>query len=99
MTQHVPTPGPNTDLPTIWMGRVLKVRSTIALLITVATPIATAYGIELSAYVDGVAEIGRGADMMINGFQILLPALSGIWLWLERRAPNYRLTVLPTSAS
>lgn len=86
-----PPNGPNKALAPLWVGNIKIARSTIATALTVIQPIAVLLGFEASA----VADFGRGTDQVLNGIQILGPAITGIWLWVERKAPTYRLTLLP----
>lgn len=85
----------NTNLPEI---PAYRVKSFWLLLITVLVTACNAAGfqllpslceVDLGCTADEVIARGEAAVRLI---QQLLPILSAIWLWIERRAPNYRLT-------
>ena len=85
---RVEVKGPNTDLPPLSPFSV-KARSTIALLLTVSQTLFLALGWDAS-HLPGVA---AGAGAILDGIQMLLPAIGAVWLWWERRAPNFRLSL------
>lgn len=81
---HVPHPAP-PSLPPL---PVWQARSFWASLLLVATVAANAFGVDLAAHLgDPDTLLDRGAAMA----QALAPVAFGLWAWLERRAPNYRL--------
>lgn len=80
-----PTPGPNTDLPPLEMFRA---RSTWVVLVAGAMQIAAFAKFDLLGLL-GVA----GQEQLVDGIMQIVAALALIWTWLERRAPNYRLTL------
>lgn len=80
-----PTPGPNTDLPPLEM---FKARSTWVVLVAAVMQIAAFAKVDLLGFV-GVA----GQEQLVDGIMQVVAAIALVWTWLERRAPNYRLTV------
>jgi hypothetical protein len=91
----------NTDLPEL---NGFAARSTWLILIGVLFAAASAVGIDLGHV---LGEMGIGATPMavlasgeraIDAWQLIAPQLLGIWAWVERRAPKYRL-VWPWSRS
>ena len=80
-----PTPGPNTDLPPLEM---FKARSTWVVLVAAVMQIAAFAHLDLLVLV-GVA----GQEQLVDGIMQVVAAVALVWTWLERRAPNYRLTV------
>jgi len=86
------------DLPA-WQAR-----SFWAMLLAVVATAANAFGVDLFGF---LGQIGAGAtpdeviatgERAISAWQMLAPLVLGIWAWLERRAPNYRLTLFRTPA-
>lgn len=84
----------NTTLPEL---PVWQARSFWAQLLLVASVLANAFGIDLF---EALREMGIGANpdevmatvtRIGSALQVLSPAFFGIWAWLERRAPNFRL--------
>ena len=85
----------NLSLPTlpVWQARSFWVQLLLAL-----TVMLNAQGIDLMGAL-GTLGLGTTPEAVIdtgtravNAVQQLLPILFGIWAWLERRAPNFRLT-------
>lgn len=93
---------PNYQLPPL---SPLKARSTIALVLTVATAISTLLGIDVFGF---LGSLGLGSNegevlgnvdkgvaivnaLIAHGNEIVL-LLAPVWLWIERRAPNARIT-------
>ena len=85
----------NTDLPE---ASAFGVKSFWLLLITVLVTACNAAGFQL---LPSLCEVDLGCtaedvvargEMAVGLIQQLLPILSAVWLWIERRAPNYRLT-------
>lgn len=90
----VPTSGPNRILPPL---SPLKARSTVAAILSVLALIGPLLGGGLGEL---LTEIAASADLIqqeteraVNAFNALLGVASLIWLWWERRAPNYRLSL------
>lgn len=90
----------NIDLPELpaWQAR-----SFWAMLLAVIATLANAAGIDLWGL---LSEIGAGAtpdeviatgERAIGAWQAVAPLLLGLWAWIERRAPNYRLTLFRKS--
>ena len=84
----------NTTLPEL---PVWQARSFWAQLLLVASVLANAFGIDLFAALREMG-IGSNPDEVMatvtrigSALQVLSPAFFGIWAWLERRAPNFRL--------
>jgi hypothetical protein len=102
MLRQLVTLSNNKDLPEI---SAWKVKSFWLQLILVATIVLNYLGIDLTA---ALQEMGLGStpeevvatgQRAIGAFQeVILPVLLGIWMWLERRAPKFRLRVLPKVA-
>jgi len=81
----MPGPAPTPPLPPL---PVWQARSFWASLLLVATVAANAFGVDLVALLgEPEAVLDRGAGIA----QALAPVIFGLWAWLERRAPNYRL--------
>lgn len=84
----------NTALPE---ASAYGVKSFWLLLITVLITACNAFGFDLAASLCEVGlgctadDIGAKAERAINLTQQLLPIITAIWLWIERRAPNFRL--------
>lgn len=79
------------DLPA-WQARSFWLQ-----LLLFLTVLANLFGVDLMAV---LGEMGLGAEpdavlatgeRVVNAWQTLAPLLFGLWAWLERRAPNYRL--------
>lgn len=88
------SPGPNRTLPPL---NPLKARSTIAAILSVIALIGPLIGGGLG---EVLAEVAANGDLIqsqteraVNAFNALLGVASLIWLYLERRAPNYRLSL------
>lgn len=84
----------NLTLPTL---SALQARSTWAIVTMTAITLANAFGIDLLAF---FAAIGAGSspeevietgERVVSAWQSVAPLLLGLWAWIERRAPNYRL--------
>lgn len=89
-----PTPGPNRRLPAL---NPLYARSTIAAVLAALSAIAPLLGETGVASV--VTEIVSNEDAIQSNTESFLRALDAIigigsvvWFWLERRAPNFRLS-------
>lgn len=86
----------NRELPELpaWQAR-----SFWAMVLAVVATSANALGIDLFGF---LGEVGAGAtpdeviatgERAISAWQSLAPLVLGLWAWIERRAPNYRLTL------
>lgn len=91
----IPPPGPNGVLPPL---NPFKARSTYAMILTLVLAVCGSLGIDLFAW---TSELGLGAnedelvatgEQAVSAIQVLLNIGAGIWLWVERRAPNFRLS-------
>ncbi|MDO9525057.1 MAG: hypothetical protein Q7J57_05880 [Gemmobacter sp.] len=85
---------PNLDLP---MLPFWQARSFYAQLLLALSVLCNMAGIDMFA---ALTEIGAGTtpdevlatgDRVISAWQQLAPLLFGLWAWMERRAPNFRL--------
>lgn len=65
-------------------------RSFLAALLTILTVICNAAGFDIFAWTTRLG-LGASAEEVLANAQMLLPALGVIWLWWERRAPQFRL--------
>lgn len=80
------------------------VKSFWLLLITVLITACNALGFDLAASLCEVGlgctaeDIGTKAEHAVSLVQQLLPIITAVWLWLERRAPNFRLVFWRKSA-
>lgn len=80
-----PDDAPAPPLPPL---PVWQARSFWASLLLIATVAANAAGVDLAAHLgDPDTVLDRGAEIA----QALAPVAFGLWAWLERRAPGYRL--------
>jgi hypothetical protein len=79
------------DLPA-WQAR-----STWAILLAALITLANFVGFDLLGF---TSEVGAGAtpdqvidtgNRLVSAWQIVAPLIFGLWAWVERRAPNYRL--------
>lgn len=74
----------NTDLPPLSMWQA---RSTWIVLVAAAAQIAAFARFDLFGLF-GV----EGQEPLIDGIMQIVAAAALVWTWIERRAPNYRLT-------
>jgi hypothetical protein len=65
-------------------------RSFYAMLLTAATVLCNAFGIDFLAFL-GDLGLGNGEHEILNNIEMLMPLLFALWAWIERRAPRYRL--------
>lgn len=79
-----PTPGPNMDLPPLPMWQA---RSFWVAMVAAAAQIAALLKFDLFGYFGF-----EGTEPMVDALMQIVAAVALIWTWLERRAPNYRLT-------
>lgn len=84
----------NKNLPEL---PALMARSTWAILLAFAVSFANARGFDLMGF---FAEIGAGStqdqviatgERAVSAWQFFAPLALGLWAWIERRAPNFRL--------
>ena len=75
----------NTDLPplSIWQAR-----STWVVIVGALSQIAVFARFDLFGLF-GVT----GSEPLVDGIMQIVAAVSLVWVWLERKAPNYRLTL------
>lgn len=91
----VPVLSNNQNLPELpaWQARSFWLT-----LITGAVALANSYGIDLLAFMsalglgDSPSAVVDNANRGVGAIQTLIPFFTGFWAWLERRAPNFRLT-------
>ena len=79
------TSGPNMDLPPlpIWQARSFWV-----------TMVGAISQIAVFARFDLFGFFGvTGSEPLVDGIMQIVAAVGLVWTWLERRAPNYRLTL------
>lgn len=90
------TAGANSALPAL---PVWQAASFWAQLLLVLSVIANTLGLDLFA---ALGEMGLGTspeeviatgERAVSAVQQLLPMIFGVWAWIERRAPRYRLTL------
>ena len=92
----------NTLLPE---APVYGVKSFWLLLVTVLITACNAMGFDLAASLCDVGlgcsaeDIGSKAEHAVSLVQQLLPIITAVWLWFERRAPNFRLVFWRKSPS
>lgn len=91
----------NLSLPTL---PALAARSTWALIFAAVITVCNAMGFDL---MDFFGQIGAGStpeeviatgDRLVSAWQTVAPLLLGLWAWIERLAPNFRLTLLGDTA-
>ncbi len=79
------------DLP------VIKARSFYLMLLALAITAANFYGIDLLGVFAAMGigstqgEIIATGERAVSAWQIVAPMVAGIWAYLERKAPNFRL--------
>lgn len=86
----------NLALPSL---PLVAARSTWAIVLAAAVTVLNALGIDLMGFLEG---IGAGAtpdqvietgNRVVSAWQTVAPLVLGVWAWLERRAPEFRLTL------
>ena len=86
--------GPNRALPPL---SPLKARSTIATVLSVLALVGPLLGGGLGEVLTEIAAstdlIQQETERAVNAFNALVGVASLVWLWWERRAPNYRLSL------
>ena len=94
---------PNYTLPPL---SPLKARSTAALLLTIITGIAQLFGVNIFGFLESLGLGGDQENVLIkvdaivavintlisHGNEIIL-ILAPIWLWIERKAPQTRISL------
>lgn len=86
----------NLALPALpfWMAR-----SFYAQLLLVLTVLANTAGIDLMGYFGAMGlgsthdEVLANGDKFVSAWQQIAPLVFGFWAWIERRAPNHRISV------
>lgn len=86
--------GPNRDLPAL---NPLFARSTIAAVLVVLSSLApllgeTGVASAVKDIVDNGDGIQTGVENGVRALDALIGLGSAVWFWLERRAPNFRLS-------
>lgn len=90
---------PNTDLPPL---PVWRATSFWAQLLMVLTVVLNAAGIDLMGIFSGMGlgvtpeQVIATGERAVNAVQQLLPMVFGIWAYVERKAPHFRLTFRKT---
>lgn len=90
----IPEPsGPNRALPAL---SPLRARSTVAAILSLLAVIGPLLG---GGVGEVLAELAANADLIqvqtervIDALNALIGAAALVWFWLERRAPNFRLS-------
>lgn len=65
-------------------------RSFYAMLLTSATVICNALGIDFLGFLTGLG-LGENEAEILNTIEVVMPLLFALWAWAERRAPKFRL--------
>ena len=95
-TAAAPVLANNKTLPALpaWQARSFWLT-----LITMAVALANSFGLDLMAVLGDIG-LGSSPDAVIDSatrgvsaVQTLIPFITGAWAWVERRAPNFRLTL------
>ena len=60
-------------------------RSTYALILTAVTTVAAAFDVDI------LARLGTTEGGILAAVDALLPLVSALWLWWERKNPQYRI--------
>jgi len=93
----VPQPGPNNALPPLNPFNVFQARSSLGVILTILGAVGPFIGGgvgEVIANIVGNAdEIQLGAQTLVEAVNTIVTIGGMVWLWLERRAPNYRLSL------
>lgn len=64
-------------------------RSFYAQILLIVTVLAQAAGIDLAGWIERLGFTGE--RQLLDFVVAVMPALFGLWAWLERRAPRFRL--------
>lgn len=89
------TAGANPGLPALPVWRAASFWAQLLLVLSV---IANTVGLDLFAVLGDMGlggtpeEVIATGERAVSAVQQLLPMIFGIWAWIERRAPRYRLT-------
>lgn len=90
----VPTEGPNLALPNL---NPLKARSTIAAILAFLSLIGPLIGGGIGEVVAEVAENGdliqSQTETAIDALNALIGTVALVWFWIERKSPNFRLSL------
>ncbi len=84
----------NLSLPTL---PLFAARSTWAILIAALITLANMWGIDLLGFLTSIGAGGSPEEVLATGervigaWQTVAPLVLGVWAWIERRAPNFRL--------
>lgn len=65
-------------------------RSFYASALMAATVLCNVIGLDFLAFLQGMG-LGQNEDEILRNVEMLMPLLFGLWAWIERRAPNFRL--------
>ncbi|CAB4139342.1 hypothetical protein UFOVP346_38 [uncultured Caudovirales phage] len=60
-------------------------RSTYATILTVVTAVSSAFNVDI------LGNFGTSEEGILDAVDSLLPVVTGLWLWLERRNPSFRI--------
>lgn len=86
-----------SDLPPVNPFNITKVRSTWALLLTVLASLAPFLGGGIGELVSMVLvnadAIEAGGTQLIESINSIIGVVAVVWLWLERRNPNFKLSL------
>jgi uncharacterized protein YqgC (DUF456 family) len=86
----------NKNLPVL---SPLKARSTVAALLTVVGAVSPllggGVGLLAADFVANGDAIQSGAQTTVEAINALVTVVGMAWLWIERRAPSYRLSLKP----
>ncbi|MDN5785732.1 hypothetical protein [Pseudorhodobacter sp.] len=86
----------NITLPTL---PLFAARSTWAMVIAALITIFNTLGIDLLGFFTSIGagstpdEVLATGQRVVSAWQIVAPLALGFWAWVERRAPNFRLTL------
>jgi len=92
----------NLDLPVLPMW---KARSFWAQLLLVVTVLLNASGVDIYQHLGAMGlgssqeEVLATGDKFVSAWQQIAPLIFGFWAWIERRAPNYRLSLPKASTT
>lgn len=64
-------------------------RSFYAQILLIVTVLAQAVGVDVTGWIERLGFTGEG--QLLDFVVAVMPALFGLWAWLERRAPRFRL--------
>lgn len=87
--------GANTSLPTLLAWKATSFWAQVLLVLSV---IFNTLGIDIFAVFSGMGlgaspeEVIATGERAVSAVQQLLPLFFGIWAWIERSAPRFRLT-------